>query len=118
MAHNQVLGARGEDLAARYLTEAGAEIIERNWRSRYGEVDLIAVEGDWLVFIEVKTRTGRHFGSPAEAVTFAKQRRIRLLALEWLRQSEHPWSRVRFDVVAIIAERGRQPRVEHVRNAF
>ncbi|AOW94478.1 YraN family protein [Rhodococcus sp. WMMA185] len=105
-------------MAARYLTEAGMEIIDRNWRSRYGEVDLIAVEGDWLVFIEVKTRRGLRFGTPAEAVTFSKQRRIRLLAVEWLRDCGRHWSRVRFDVVAIVVGHGPRPQIEHVRDAF
>ncbi|EHI46751.1 hypothetical protein OPAG_03553 [Rhodococcus opacus PD630] len=118
VAHNLALGAHGEDLAARYLTEAGMEIVDRNWRSRYGEVDLIAAEGDWLVFVEVKTRRGLGYGSPAEAVTFSKQRRIRLLAVEWLRDSGRHWSRVRFDVVAIMIGHGPQPQIEHVRDAF
>ncbi|MDV7352442.1 YraN family protein [Rhodococcus sp. NPDC019627] len=118
MAHNLALGAHGEDLAARYLTDAGMEIVDRNWRSRYGEVDLIAAEGDWLVFVEVKTRRGLGFGSPAEAVTFSKQRRIRLLAVEWLRDSGRHWSRVRFDVVAIMVNRAGEPQIEHVRDAF
>ncbi|MEN0138112.1 MAG: YraN family protein [Rhodococcus sp. (in: high G+C Gram-positive bacteria)] len=118
MAHNLALGAHGEDLAARYLTEAGMEIIDRNWRSRYGEVDLIAAEGDWLVFVEVKTRRGLGYGTPAEAVTFSKQRRIRLLAVEWLRESSRHWSRVRFDVVAIMIGHGHAPQIEHVRDAF
>lgn len=94
------------------------EVVDRNWRSRYGEVDLIAVERDCLVFVEVKTRRGLRYGSPAEAVTFSKQRRIRSLAVEWLRDSGRSWSRIRFDVVAIMVGHDLQPHIEHVRDAF
>lgn len=118
MGHNLALGAHGEQLAAEYLAEAGMKIVERNWRSRHGEIDLIAAEGESLVFVEVKTRTGRAFGTPAEAVTLTKQRRIRLLGLEWLRTSGRNWGRVRFDVVSILLERGSAPRIDHIESAF
>lgn len=118
MGHNLALGAHGEQLAAEYLADAGMEIVERNWRSRHGEIDLIAADGDGLVFVEVKTRTGTAFGLPAEAVTATKQRRIRLLGLEWLRESERHWGRVRFDVVSILLVRGTAPRIEHIEGAF
>lgn len=118
MTHNLVLGAHGEELAAQHLAGQGIEIVERNWRSRSGEIDLVATEGDYLVFVEVKTRSGLGYGSPADAVTVAKQRRIRLLAIEWLGASRRPWAKVRFDVVAVLLERGRQPRIDHIRDAF
>lgn len=105
-------------MAADYLAGAGMEIVERNWRSRHGEIDLIAAEGDCLVFVEVKTRTGRGFGSPAEAVTVTKQRRIRLLGLEWLRSSGRHWGRVRFDVVSILIENACAPQIHHIEGAF
>ncbi|MEC4840811.1 YraN family protein [Mycobacteroides chelonae] len=71
------IGSRGEDLAADYLSKDGFTVLDRNWRCRYGELDIIAADGEVLVFVEVKTRTGRAFGTPAEAVTHTKLRRLR-----------------------------------------
>ncbi|WP_025351743.1 YraN family protein [Nocardia nova] len=118
MAHNLALGAHGEELAAQFLREAGIRIVERNWRCRYGELDLIVTDGDTTAFVEVKTRTGLGFGTPAEAVTFAKRQRIRRLALLWLAEQDGPWLRVRFDVISVLLLPGEPPRIEHVRAAF
>ncbi|MFF0455551.1 YraN family protein [Nocardia africana] len=118
MAHNLALGAHGEELAAQFLQGAGMRIVERNWRCRYGELDLIVREADTTAFVEVKTRSGLGFGTPAESVTFAKQQRIRRLALLWLAEQSGPWRRVRFDVVSVLLLPGRDPRIEHVRAAF
>ncbi|NLG54249.1 MAG: YraN family protein [Rhodococcus sp.] len=127
MAENMTLGAEGEQIAADFLTTQGMEIVERNWRSRNGEIDLIARDGHHLVFIEVKTRSGTGYGLPSEAVTAAKQRRIRMLAIEWLRSSGNYWQRIRFDVVSVLVHRGRnrgseasgeQPVIEHIADAF
>lgn len=118
MARNMALGARGEDVAVEFLIDAGLEIVERNWRCRYGELDVVATSGDRIVFVEVKTRSGVGYGSPAESVTFAKQRRIRVLAMQWLADSGRSWSRVRFDVVAVLIGRDGEPSVEHFVDAF
>lgn len=118
MAGNMALGARGEDIAVEFLTGAGMAIVERNWRCRYGELDVIATIEDRIVFVEVKTRTGAGYGSPAESVTFAKQRRIRVLAMHWLSESDRSWSKVRFDVVAVVIGRDREPVIEHFVDAF
>ncbi|ROZ46376.1 YraN family protein [Rhodococcus sp. WS3] len=118
MAGNMAFGARGEDVAAEFLVGAGLEIVERNWRCRYGELDVIATVDDRIVFVEVKTRSGVGYGSPAEAVTFAKRRRIRVLALQWLGDSGRSWSKVRFDVVAVLIRRDQDPVVEHFVDAF
>ena len=118
VGNNATLGARGEEIAAQYLASAGMTVVCRNWRCRYGELDLIARDDDVTVFVEVKTRTGRRFGMPAEAVTFAKQCRIRRLAAIWLSEQEGPWVRVRFDVIAVVIERGGEPTLEHLRGVF
>ncbi|TQF67096.1 YraN family protein [Rhodococcus spelaei] len=118
MARNLELGARGEDLAVEHLVGRGMTVLERNWRCRYGELDVIARDGEAVVFVEVKTRSGRGFGTPAEAVTFAKQSRIRRLAGLWLRAQPRGWARVRFDVVAIVVEAGRQPEIVHLEAVF
>ena len=99
------MGARGEDLAARWYEEQGYEVLERNWRRREGEVDLIVRRGATVVFSEVKTRSSDRFGTGAEAVLPAKQRRIRRLASRWLSELTPAVGRarvaVRFDVVSI-----------------
>lgn len=115
---NSELGARGEALAALHLVDNGMELIDRNWRSRYGELDIVARDGDVMVFVEVKTRSGTGYGTPAEAVTPTKQHRIRRLALAWLDQRESPWVRMRFDVVAILMTRVGDPVITHLRGVF
>jgi putative endonuclease len=105
-SHRRRLGARGERRAADWYVGAGYEVVARNWRCRDGEIDLVVARPGELVFCEVKTRSSQRFGSPAEAVTPAKQARLRRLAARFL--AEHGsdvrrgWS-VRFDVVAITA---------------
>jgi putative endonuclease len=104
--YRQRLGAQGEDRAADWYRHAGYEIIARNWRCREGELDLVVARPGELVFCEVKTRSSDRFGVPAEAVTMAKQRRLRTLAAQFLADhaddaagSARP--SIRFDVVAV-----------------
>lgn len=113
------LARRGEALAARYLEERGYQIVARNWRVRGGEIDLIATAGEQIVFIEVKTRSGRGFPA-AEGVDGRKQHRIRALALQWLSQARLHGSPVRFDVLAVYMARTPPyaARVEHLEGAF
>jgi len=94
-------GQWGEDLAAAHYLRHGYELLDRNWRSPTGELDLVVALGDIVVFSEVKARRTADFGPAAAAVTVAKQRRIRHLAVEWLRAHEFSVPRIRFDVVAI-----------------
>ena len=115
---NSKLGARGEALAALHLVDGGMEIIDRNWRCRYGELDIVARDGDVMVFVEVKTRSGIGYGTPAESVTYAKQLRIRRLALAWLDERGSPWVQLRFDVVAILMTRDGDTVVSHLRGVF
>lgn len=97
------IGARGEQLAVEHLGGLGMTILARNWRCRYGELDVIAAEADGraVVFVEVKTRTGDGFGGLPEAVTPAKVRRIRRLAGLWLAQQDHSWAVLRIDVIGV-----------------
>ena len=107
--HDQrrALGAEGEELAARWYEAQGYEVLERNWRRREGEVDLIVRRGATVVFTEVKTRSTDRFGTGAESVLPAKQRRIRRLASRWLAELTPAVGRarveLRFDVVSITA---------------
>lgn len=122
MRTKDAVGRFGEDLAARHLSEAGLQVIERNWRCAEGELDIIALEGPVLAFIEVKTRSSTAFGDPAEAVTRVKAARIHRLALRWLdehrTESGLGWPELRFDVVAIVRLAPGGPAVRHLRAAF
>jgi putative endonuclease len=108
------LGRAGEALAAARLEAAGLRIVDRNWRCRDGEVDLVAAGPGLLVFCEVKTRRGNGYGSPAAAVTPAKQARLRRLAAAYLAAGAVPACSVRFDVVAVTWPRGGPPAVDHL----
>ncbi len=111
------LGAFGEHLAVRHLTAAGWEVLARNWRCRYGELDIVAVDpqGPTLVFVEVKTRTGDGFGGLAESVTAAKVRRLRLLAGQWLAERSRRCPVIRLDVVGVRLGRCATPQIHHLR---
>ncbi len=113
---NRLLGRDGERVAARFLKRRGFKILVRNYDAPSGELDLIARDGDSLVFVEVKTRRE---GTPAEAVTDEKQRRMTLASLHFLRRHRALEVRSRFDVVAIVWPLGkRSPVIEHIPNAF
>jgi putative endonuclease len=112
------LGALGERLAAAHLTDAGLRLLDRNWRCREGELDIVARDDGALVFCEVKTRRGTGYGHPAESVTPAKQRRIRLLAQRWLAAHDEHAPEIRFDVVGVLVRRDRAPEVTHYPAAF
>jgi putative endonuclease len=110
------LGALGEQLAVEHLRALGLRILVRNWRCRYGELDVIAADGDrTVVFIEVKTRSGDGFGGIAEAVTRAKVRRIRRLAGIWLAGQDTGWAQVRIDVIGVRIGRRRVPELTYLR---
>lgn len=113
----QLLGARGERVAARYLRRRGYAIVRRNYRGRHGEVDLIALDGEVLVFVEVKTRAQDRYGDPLEAVDVRKQRQIVGVAEEFIRAHDLHDRAVRFDVVGL-RRRGWRWEVELIRDAF
>ena len=112
------LGRHGEFIAATYLADAGLRLLDRNWRCRDGELDIVAREGDSLVFCEVKARRGVGFGHPVEAVTAVKQRRMRTLAQRWLAAHEEHAPELRFDVVGVLVRPDRPALVTHLRAAF
>lgn len=115
----KLLGNRGERLAARYLRRLGYRILARQYSNRWGEVDLIALDGSCLVFVEVKTRRSDAAGHPVEAVTYEKQRRLTAAALVWLKRHRLLENPARFDVVAVVWPDGsRTPEITHYRNAF
>lgn len=109
------LGTWGEALAVRYLCDHGWAVVGRNWRCRHGEIDIVARDGDCLVFVEVKTRRSDRFGSPLEAVDQRKARRLRRLAAAWLQEHDVRAAKVRIDVVGIECHPGVPAMVRHVR---
>jgi putative endonuclease len=113
------LGARGENLACRFLRRNGYKILYRNFRGRTGgEIDVVCRDRDTLVFVEVKTRTGEDFGRPLDAVDRDKRKRISRGGLAWLRLLDNPDILFRFDVVEVIIGEGAPPRLELLQNAF
>ena len=113
---NQSLGKKGEELAVEYLLEENHEILDRNWRFKHIEVDIIARDKNELVIVEVKTRTGNSYGEPYTAVDIRKQRSL-IFAAERYIFSHNLDLDVRFDIVSIIIDHNRTV-VEHIREAF
>jgi putative endonuclease len=111
------IGALGEQLAVDHLTSLGLRVLARNWRCRYGELDVIAAEADGrtVVFVEVKTRTTDKFGGLAEAVTPDKVHRLRRLAGLWLASQDTHWTNVRIDVVGVRIGQRPTPEISHLR---
>jgi putative endonuclease len=114
----RALGRRGEELAANHLAARGARILARNVHLRHAEIDLVALEGDVLCIVEVRTRNGSAFGSAAESVDARKRARLARAAADFLSRGELPRHRsVRFDVIAIDTSSD-PPAIEHLRDAF
>lgn len=120
-------GAQGEEIAAQHLARAGYEIVERNFRTRYGELDLIAADARCIVFCEVKTRVARGREGPAtglDAIGHSKRRRLRAMAGQWLRSRASDGERIRrprlrFDAIGItLSPSGALVELEHVPDAF
>ncbi len=112
------VGARGEAIAEAYLRGKGFTILEKNYRGRTGEIDIVARDGDSIVFVEVKARRNLAYGVPQLAVTPFKQRQISRTALTWLAHRKKPNAIARFDVIAILLPEGEVPQIDHIRNAF
>lgn len=115
MKAKDLLGRRGEQLAADYLGAAGLLILDRNWRCSQGEIDIVASEGRTLVVCEVKTRSGVRFGTPLESVTRQKAWRQRRLAVLWLREQHLLYDEIRIDVVGVLRTAAGEFCIEHVR---
>ena len=109
MAAKDALGRRGEDLAAAYLTEQGLVVLDRNWRCRLGELDIVCTDSRRLVVCEIKTRSSTRYGPPAEAAGGRRAHRL---------PHHVPWVEVRYDVLAVLVEPGSAARVHHYEAAF
>ena len=115
----QLLGATGEEIAVDYLISQGYVVFDRNWRSKSGEIDIIASEKfnsqDELIFIEVKTRSSRDYGDPIEAITATKYLRMYRLALEWLSENSASREAWRLDVISIVISRAQEVEIDHLK---
>lgn len=109
------LGRRGEATAAVYLQRCGLRVIDRNWRCRAGEIDIIALDGDCLVVVEVKTRSSINYGHPFEAIGVEKLARLQRLARLWCREHEFRYVRRRIDALAVIDDGVHPAAVEHLK---
>lgn len=115
MAAKDELGRLGEDLAAAHLRSLGMVVIERNWRCDRGEIDIVAGDGDCLVVCEVKTRRSSAYGTPLEAVTQRKVRRLRVLAHRWLDERARHAPSVRIDAIGVLVPATGPASIAHVR---
>ena len=110
-------GALGEKEAAKLLKKQGYKILETNYRCPLGEIDVVAKDKDTIVFVEVKSRRSRQFGNPKAAVTPQKQRKISMVALQYLKATHRSNASARFDVAAVTLSRDK-PQIEIIKNAF
>jgi len=115
--YRQRVGKEGEETAARYLENKGYFIVERNFRSIHGEIDIIAKDGQMLVFVEVKTNIRGGFGNPEERVDYKKQVKLGQVAAEYLQTSGLENIDCRFDVVAV-SRTGGKTKIKHIEDAF
>ena len=113
----QRFGRKAENIAAEHLAEHGYRIVRRNYRTRTGEIDLIAKDGPYTVFVEVKARRSETYGHPKEAVSFAKRKKIIKTAQIYLKEMGDAATRTRFDIVSINYHHGTMS-IEVIRNAF
>ena len=114
----QHLGESGEEIACRELTARGYAILARRYRTRHGEIDIVARDGETTVFVEVRVRTTREFGTAAESVTPAKQRRVAAMALDYVARNRLSDCPCRFDVVAIDDGASVEPQITVIPGAF
>lgn len=111
-------GDEGEEIAVKFLIEKGYEIIERNYHFGHGEIDIIAGNDDTLVFVEVKTRESLEYGLPEYSITKGKQSQIRKIASAYLYEKDIKEKICRLDVIAIVLQKGKEPYINHIENAF
>ena len=117
--NSQIIGLQGEKVAAEYLSDHGYRILARNYKCRFGEIDIVALQEGYLVFVEVKLRKTDRYGAPREYVTYAKQKKIKTAASFFL--ASHPeYQLIRFDVIEILTPNGTNQdfTITHLENAF
>lgn len=118
MGNNKILGAFGEELACDYLSRCGYKILERNFSCKAGELDIIALQGEIVAFVEVKTRSSERYGLPSEAVSAGKQKKIVRTALYYLQNKKLLEYMCRFDVIEIIVDEENKHQINLIKDAF
>ena len=114
--YNKIIGNYGEDCATKFLKKNKYKIIEKNYSCKFGEIDIIAKDKNYLVFVEVKARMSRKFGDPLEAINVEKQNKIRAVATMYLMQNKLMETNCRFDAIAVLGEMDED--ICHIENAF
>ena len=117
MAKQQKLGLLGEDAACQYLQIIGYQLLERNWRFSKAEIDIIAMDGNVLVFVEVKAKSYTFFGAPEESISAYKENLIIDAANQYMLKVNHEWE-IRFDIISIVFDKSLQPTISHFKDAF
>ena len=117
MALHNELGKWGEDVAASYLERLGYTILERDWKSGHRDLDIIALDGDTVVFVEVKTRSNRMFTDPEMAVDYQKIRHLQQAANHYIKY-RHIDSDIRFDIITVVGTINDSPAIDHIKDAF
>lgn len=112
------IGREGENFAAQFLEEKGWLIIDRNYFFEKAEVDLVATDGTFIIFVEVKTRSSTYFGNPEEFVTPAKEKNIKKAAEAWTYERKMETALVRFDIISVVKKPGYGPEIRHFEDAF
>ncbi len=116
--HRKILGEKGEKIAEKFLKKNGFKIIEKNYKNKYGEIDIIAMDGDYLVFVEVKTKSCADFSEPETWVDFKKQNQLIKLANFYLSEKDITDVNCRFDVIGITLGKDNKEKIVHIENAF
>lgn len=111
------IGKLGEEIAVKFLSGKGYKILERNFRYGHGEIDIIAMDGEVLVFVEVRTKFSDKFGMPEDSVTLRKRKQLKKIASAFLETHDVNFSECRFDFIGIMFK-NRKPQINHIENAF
>ncbi len=117
MARQQTIGNLGEEKATLFLQEIGYQILERNWRFSKAEIDIIAKDGEVLVFVEVKAKSYTYFGAPEESVSAYKENLIIDAAHQYMLKIGHDWE-IRFDIISIVFDKNKNASITHYKDAF
>ncbi len=117
MARQQKIGNLGEDVATQFLIDLGYQILERNWRFRKAEIDIIAKSKEVLIFVEVKAKSYTYYGAPEESISIFKENLIIDAASRYMVQVGHDWE-IRFDIISIVFDKKLKPTIQHFKDAF